>query len=500
MGKAGGTVILALLVAGTAYTIRNCWGRRTRDGHRLPQAIVCMEKQDFHTALEHLRGIRNKSYEVCLKMYICHEGLGNITDAIIYINRCISMEFSPDLVEKRYLLNKRARMHRDAFKDIFMLNMIDKGQKYNEETSRCLKTYSMLKADSYQIVGWASKINFADFFDTLFFIKDLQDPTAVFIESEEYEKCFDLVRDGSSDLHRFLKGCFCYVNGDLDGAAEALRDEEYMYSRVLHLFIKTGKSKLAVRGDIKDTKCTLDSINCAVPDDESKDTPLIEPNALPKVKNNALAGLSNAERALVAQCSGSKDPTILFYLAKILGNLGMQERELRAINQCLKINETAAALSHKIVILITQNKGDESMSLINRALDAFPESINLHCIAIEYFLYSQHIQRSVALLLRIESHHSSDARISLFKYLLSKAAGAPDIGFLRAAIEADPRYYKPYIHLGNHLMGTEESMHLYRKALECARNFNELYTAFQLLIVVEAQDDLLRDYPGLFER
>lgn len=461
MGKKSNAIVFALAVAGAAYAVDKLWRRRPRGSSCLAQAIVCIQEQRFQEALGHLDCVPGKSRDVLLKMAHCHEQLGNLTDALVCVDRAIGDGLDAELLGQRLGLHKSLGMDEDAFRDVFALHLLRPSRENSEATAACLKAYSMRRARAHKIDGWASDINFSDFFETMFFIMDLEDPVAVFIGSGEYEKCYEYVKDESSELHRFIKGCFCYVNGDTAGTLAILKNEAYIYSRMMYAFTMVMRRK----------------------DYGARD-----------------GGLSTAEEMQLMQWEGSADQTIQFYLAKIWGCLDSTEHQMACINRCLALGQTAPALGAKIVLLIRQERREEAHALIDTALALFPENINLHCIAIECFMHSNDIQKSVSLLLQIECHHCSDPRIYIFKYLLGKAAGSPDAGLLRAAVEADPRYFRSCIYLGNHLMGTDEAPAVYEKALNSARSVDELYVAYQLLTVVETQNALLQEHPELFEK
>lgn len=542
MGRKSSAVVFIAAAAGVAYTLSQ-FARKKRDPH-LAQAIVYMEEEGYQAAIDHFVQVANKTPDVLRMLSTCHERVGNLVDALAYLNLCVRAdslqarstmferlygtvrrlvpghsedEARPEidinqLIEKRFHLHKKCGLLMEAFKDVFLLNLLEPDAKYNSTTSECLKICSMSKARAYHISGWASDINFSDFFDTLFFLKDVHDPAMVFIASSEFKKCFEYVRDSDTELHRFLTGCFLFVNGDVHVAIEAFGKETFIYSKMMFLFVKITARPAFVSSagdDQEERQLKSEQRKNTDRKDDASAQPANSPSN-PKThgpetrkRYSDLFGtrdtdIKDAEKAMVLDLSGTEDITIQFYMAKIFGALKNTRLQLESINKCLSGRKTPPAMGYKVIMLIKMEKKEEAINLMNRALDIFPDDINLNCIAIEYFLHCNAVQRSLDLFLHIERIYPEDPRILIFKYLLGKTSGSSDVGVLRKAIGADPLYFKTYIHLGNHLMGDAESKDIYTSALKCARSFDELFTAFQLLIVVETQEALISEYPRLF--
>ncbi|KAI5169863.1 hypothetical protein PAEPH01_1054 [Pancytospora epiphaga] len=545
------TALIITALAGAAYLASKVLKKKC--DHHLAQAIVSMKDGDYSAAVEYLSQIPVKNNEVLLLLSDCHDKLHNVTDAVAYLNMCIRNIRGKEtilgiiqditlrlmsggtaynhgdlkkLVEKRFAIYSENGMSMEAFKDAFLLSIMADDTKYKNISTEYLKVCTLERSRNYCITGWASNINFEDFFQTLFFLENVKDPSAVFLASGEYEKCYEYVSDGNTEFHRFLKGCFLYVNGDVAGAASIFIGETYLYSKMMFIFIKvtarpnfkplpvlegTVEDKGGMEKGHKETALseTNDKSNSSTEgNDGSSSKSTTENTTKTKAKNFtknnkkyrelAIKRLNKYELNIFEHLLDNEDLTVQLYVAKMFEGLKMVDMQLQSIDRCLTNRRTAPGMGQKIIIYIRQDRQQSAVKLITEAVTTFPDSINLHCIAIEYFLHIGDYQRGAELLQQIECFYRKDPRIFIFKYLLSKAGGNPDVGYLREGISIDPKYFKTYIYLGNHLMGDEESLQIYQDALACARTFDELFTVFQVLTVVETEQELTSEYPKLF--
>ena len=152
-----------------------------------------------------------------------------------------------------------------------------------------------------------------------------------------------------------------------------------------------------------------------------------------------------------------------------------------------------------IAIYNKNNNKNKAISLIKNSLKEYPESINLICISLEYFLGLKEIEEALKVLEMAEQLFKTDPRLYLFKFLISEMLGKPEPSYLEKGIQMDRKYFKIYIYYGNVCQTGEKSEEAYRNALENARSFDEIYTAYQLLIVIEKQNELFKEYPELFK-
>ncbi|ELA41261.1 uncharacterized protein VICG_01750 [Vittaforma corneae ATCC 50505] len=362
------------------------------------------------------------------------------------------------LILKRFNLHSSLEMRREAFKDLFLLNLINKDGEHKENASEFLKKICGGLAKAHKIEGLASPVNYADFFETLFFLKDKQDPAIVFLNSAEYKKCFEFVKESDNELHKLILGCFYLVNGDFTASLrtfECLENQQtgndfVRYAKVLVSFIK---SKRLTKKETENIKESL----------------AIE-----------------------------TDPTVLYYISKIFESIDSRNLQFEALQKCVTVLPNSCAFCSLIVWHIRQKNHTEAYRLIKSSLKDYTDSMNLVCIALEYFLMERKIEEAVSLMDKAEKVFTNDPRIFLFKYMISEALGRADPHYLSQGIEIDPRYFKLYVYLGNTCPSGEESAAAYRKALDCARNYDEIFTAYQLLIVTETQNELFREFPDLF--
>lgn len=452
MTKRKEVVILTVLAAAAiGYVASRFMQKKSKSKSLRALGMVCLKERDYKAALQALSKVDGEDYGLSLAMSECHENLGNLTSALVYLSKCIKTHRERDLILRRFEIHKRLDMNREAFKDVFLLSIIFKDGGYKDMATDFLKKLSSEMARGHKTSGWASKINFADFFDTLFFLRDEQDPAVVFINSKEYEKCFEFIVDSEKKLHRFLLGCFYFVNGDYHSTFKIFDRLDFRYSDILVMFMRSKKLTITEIEELK------------------------------------------------RRISAEEDPTILFYMAKVFETHNEKTCQLECLDNLLKIYPCASATNSKIVWLIKQGMHEEASSLIKASLKTYADDINLVCIALEYFMMRKNSDECIAILQRAEGIYRDDPRIYLFKFMMSEMAGQPKSSFLRKGIELDPKYFKLYIYLGNTMSSGEESAETFRKALECARTFDEIYTVYQLLIVVESQNDIFREYPDLFE-
>lgn len=452
MAKRREMIVLAVLAtAAMGYIASRFIQKKTKSESLKALGMAYLKEKDYKAALQAFSKVGEEDREILLGMSECYENLGNLTSALIYLNKCIKMQREKDLILKRFEIHKRLDMNREAFKDVFLLSIISKDGNYKDMATDFLKKLSSDLAKAHRTSGWASKINFADFFDTLFFLRDEQDPAVVFINSKEYEKCFEFIVDSDEKLHRFLLGCFYFVNGDYHSCFGIFDKLNFKYSDILLTLMRSKRLTVAEIEELK------------------------------------------------KQVYVEQDPTVLFYMAKVFEVLNEKACQGECLDKLLKIYPCACATNSKIVWLIKQGRHEEALGLIRASLKTYADDINLICIALEYFMMRKNLDECVAILQRAEKIYKDDPRIYLFKFMMSEAVNKPEPDFLRKGIELDPKYFKLYIYLGNTLSSGEESAKTFRKALECARTFDEVYTVYQLLIVVESQNDIFREYPDLFK-
>lgn len=142
---------------------------------------------------------------------------------------------------------------------------------------------------------------------------------------------------------------------------------------------------------------------------------------------------------------------------------------------------------------------EDVIKLIEDSLKKYCDDINLICISLEYFLTIKKLDQCNSILQNAESAFPNDPRIYLFKFMIGEILGNPDPSFLKKAIDLDPKYFKPYIYLGNFINSGKESEKIFKKALEFARTYDEIFTAYQLYFVVKAQNDIYLEFPDIFE-
>lgn len=448
--KREGFIIGLAITAGVCYLASRIIRKKERASQLFSEGIECFNQQKYQDALNCLLECGFQDFETLHRIYECHEKLGNLTGALIYLNKCISLRRIESLISKRAEIFTKLEMNRDAFKDLFLLNLILKDNDSKENASDFLKKICNRLAKSHKSEEMASPVNYSDFFDTLFFLKDKQDPAIVFLNSGEYEKCYAYVQESEDELHRFILGCFYLVNGDFTAAMKILENSQSPYSNILAQFIKSRK---------------------------------LSPKELEDLQK---------------KMETEEDTTVLYYMSKIFENVGNATVQYEILQKCIRLNPNSVVISSIIVWYIRQKNHSEAMSLIKASLKEYPESLNLLCIALEYYIIRKNLDEAIILLEKAEKIFGDDPRIFLFKFMVNEAMGRVDTEILKQGIRADPKYFKLYFYLGDKCTSGEESVEAYRKALECARTYDEVFNVYQLLIVVETQNELFKEFPDLF--
>ncbi|KAI5149916.1 hypothetical protein ENBRE01_1196 [Enteropsectra breve] len=534
MGKKNGLVLAFVAAAGIAAVASKLLQMRNKDRTLRKLSAVFLAEKNYKEAIEILAKIKNKDKEIFFKIAECHEHLGNLTDALVFYGRCLQSTVYVDALTRRYGIERTMGLHRGAFKDAFILKLMDNSEEHWAMNSEALAAYSTRMALEHFSVGVPSDVNYEEFFETLDFIRDSEGPEILFLSSRKYAECLRVVSSRENPLQCFLCACFRMLSGDVTGALQDFSDEDYKYSRMMYLFLKSDKKNrhkleyvlehtepksILEKPDIKiqdpakdqrlqrntnnknsiSNKNNINNKNYIMNNKDSKnDKDIIIKRPDNRERYDAL---EDWENNMLDALTEEQDPTIQLYLAKILDNLDVERsRQLALVNKSLDIKKTAAAWNLKMILNIKEGRKEDAKRLIQEGIKLFSTDISMYCIAIEYLLSLGEIDASMKLLSDMIRIRENDPRVWLFRYLISKEEGAPELEYLNSGIRADPRYFKLYFYLGNHVLGSDLSLQAFTQALECARTFEEVYAAHQLLLVVEIQNELIREYPNLFEK
>lgn len=462
-------------ILGVAITLIACYigsklwkYEKKTDKTAYNKGLVAFKEKEWDIALTLFLSIPDPCFDTFYMIAQCYINLNNSISALKYLDKCISIareeknsknsSFTEmgngqpliEIAKLRFQIHNSLGMSRESFKDLFLINLINNSNENKEKANEFLKKLCLNLSKSHKMEGTPSPINYTDLFDTFLFLKDEQDPAIVFINSREFEKCFEYVLESEKPLHRFILGSLYLCNGDQQSAIDIFNELDFHYSKILIKFIKA-------------KRLTTEEI------EQLKDKMKME-----------------------------QDPTILLYLSKIFESVGDIKNQFEALQNCISIFSNAPAYCSLAVMYIKQKNHGKASALIRSALKEFPESVNLVCIALEYFLLIKEIEEATKVMEMSEKLFPNDPRLFLFKYMISEVLGKPNIGYLERGIELDPKYYKLYVYYGNVCSSGEESQKSYEKALSCARTFDEVFAAYQLLVVVETQNELFKEFPNLF--
>lgn len=473
MKKRTAAAIIVTGVAG-AVCIMKALRKKRRDNSTLrAQAAIALQEEKHAEALLYLRQISHPTPADLLQMSEAHEASGHAFEALSIITHLLSQQPSIELSQTRLRIHSQLGLYKMALKDLILLNILDKSTNHSEELSDALKAVSSLEAHRHTTLLPPSDILYADFFSTLTSLATIEDPATVFIQSGEYRKCWDLVKEPESDLHRLIKGCMVYVHGNLKEAIAVLADVKNELGRALlfYFLVEKRRQKSATHFRCVKSKCFT----------------FVPPLSAFRMDANEEAKLSRSE-----------DPSVHFYLAKAYEYLEMPEKQQKSLERSLELNSSFPATVYKIILSIKQRNNVEALELIKAAEKVFPEQLNLHCIAIEFFVREGLHNEALEWLCNMERIDTSDPRTHLFKYIVGRAIGKPNPQHILSAIDSDPLYFKTYIYLANHLMDTDRSIEASKAALHHAHGFDEAFTAYQLVCFVETHEEVKRECPSLF--
>jgi len=475
------------------------------------QAHAYVKEEKYEKALEYLLKIRRETPEIQFLMAKCYEKTGQAVDALVYITMAIEASLQKEYLDMRLRIYRYLGMEENSFKDLFLITMLSDEKEYKKEATTKLQKMAMKLARENPIVGPASKVSYKEFFESLMFIKSVEAPSTVFITSGEYQRCYDLVKESENEHDTFLNSCFKLLHGDYKGAYGGLEGQEYVYSRMMRLYLRVW---MVSKGIAKSDSSSNGAKRCKL---RFADLDEAAARDLDPEEFDALMGnLDEGEGADLVFLMKNADQTIYFYLSKIfeIGNsaLGAQEKKTLAkghegvltknqegmLSRAMAFEASPSVQKYKIILLIRQENISEASRLLSEGLRQFPGNVGFYSIAIEYHLHLKNIKKARELLGQLEQMGMDDVRVCILRYLVSKADGHPNAEHLKAGIKMDPLYYKTYIYLGNQMMGTSDSLHSYKMALSCARTIEEAYSAYQLILVIEAQMELSKEYPDLF--
>lgn len=471
------TVALAvsLGLVSTFCVVKALHRRKQRRSSLRAQAAASFQEGKDMEGLEYLSKIAEPSPADLVSMASAHERLGNLFESSIILTHLI--EFSPNTLE---FIESRLRIHlllglsRPALKDMILLKVLEKDDSRSGELIDALMATSSLHAINHIAESHPSNILFDDFFETLFFLETLEDPVAVFIKSKEYSKCWQLVESSQRDIHKLIKGSMEYIKGNIERAIAILEDVKYQPGRAINIFLKA--------------KLSRDRINTYKRCEKSK-----------YFRNTRRPTEFKIELADELVFEFSEDPTTHYYLAKAYENLEIPEKQQFHLERLLSLISSAPGAVYQIISLIRSENIPAVIEAIKQSLEMYPENINLHCVSVEFFVHCQMQNEALEWLCNMERIGSKDPRTLLFKYVVGKMLGKPNINHLNAAIEADPLYFKTYVYLANHLTDNNEARKACRDALEHAHGFDEVFTACQITFFLEAHTEAKYECPSLFE-
>lgn len=402
---------------------------------------------------EELVGVYN-NLAICLVKIKAHK------EALIYVDKSLAINIlnNEKALRWRYECHKSLEMTRETLCDAFLCGLVTKEEKYRKLAQDILKSEAENEARKRAGLGGGvpSNINYENFFSTF---PDLFDDE-VFAKShlvklilnKEYDKALSRTESKGDPLSVFVSAALNHVKGKDMLAISLLEHEKMVFSICLREYLKSLHGQAVM--DMDD---------------------FVEKN--------------------------SSNVSILFYVSKTYFNLKRFDLHEKFINLAIGVGEHDFLYVDKIACAAGCGKSSEVGRMLEEALEKYPDSISVLSLACEYYLKIEDFERLDVVLSGMEKKYSKDPRVFLFRGLLAQCRNDLDEAerCLKAAIGLDGRYFKPYIYLGGILLGKNDAgcREVYKKALEHAVTYDEIFAAEQALILLDVQDKIMEIYPDV---
>ncbi|ADM12212.1 putative mitochondrial translocase [Encephalitozoon intestinalis ATCC 50506] len=392
---------------------------------------------------------------------ICLAKIKAYKEAVAYAGRSLQINIlnNEKALRLRYECHRALEMRRETLCDAFLCGLVTKDEKYRKLAQEILKLEA--EAEARKMAGTReacpSKISYENFFATfpdLFESESfVNDELVRLIRGGKYDEAFEKAEKRDDSISRFVVAGIVHVRGKDMEAVSLLENEKMIFSISLREYLKT------LHGD----------------------TPMDIEDFVSK---------------------NSKSVSVLFYASKIHLNLKNHELYEKFIDMALECENHDFLYVDRIIYEVGHGRSERAQEFLNRALEAHPLSISILSIACEYYIRNKDARLEMVMS-TFEEHFQKDPRFLLLKGIAAQTKNEAELAekYFRLAIEADRRFFKPYVYLGGILLGRndKDGRHVYEEALKCAVSYDELFLVYQALILIDVQEKIMKMYPDVLK-
>ncbi|KMV65450.1 hypothetical protein M970_090880 [Encephalitozoon cuniculi EcunIII-L] len=474
VGRKTSAFLAVAIMSGTMLVCQGVrrWKRNRREKsireHIERGLLLLKEKMYSEAALSYLRclSLVDEEDERLVNVYnnlaICLAKIKAYKEAALYAGKSLRINILENgrALRLRYECHKALEMRREMLCDAFLCGLVTKDEKYRKLAQEILKLEAEGEARKMEGVQEAvpSRISYENFFGTfpdLFGNESfVSDELVRLIRSGKYDEAFEKAEKRDDSISKFVVAGIVHVRGKDMASISLLEHEKMIFSICLREYLKTlhGHDPM----DIEDF-----------------------------VSKN------------------SSSVSVLFYASKI--HLGLKNHEMyeKLIDRALEREEHDFLYVDRIIYEVGHGRSEKAQELLHKALESYPLSIHVLSIACEYYLRNKDMQRLEEVMGTFEKYHHGDPRFFLFKGIVAQMRNEPEEAekHFRLSIEADGRFFKPYVYLGGILLerNDKDSKQVYEEALKCAVTYDELFLVEQALILIDVQEKIIRVYPDVLK-
>ncbi|KAF9764548.1 hypothetical protein NGRA_0483 [Nosema granulosis] len=461
-----------------SYITRKYWKRHTTNTEESYEDLKSYgdnlyKNREFKDALrryfecKHLARTKEQEIETYNSIASCYMKIIKFKEALIYLDKSTELDINSNLdaIQMRsdclYLLGRKKESFFELSLHRFLLSDNNKNndkllEKREKETCTEL-TNSFVE----EKILPSSNIPYSEFFSTLVGLVPYESDNRLIelIKMKDYKKLDEFVFDTANenikegDLSlKIVKAGLYFLKGYYGLSYQTLEESDQKLERLFLLYLKLeGSSKNIVDKDI---------IN---------DSEIL----------------------------GSKNPTILFYLAKIYLKIGQCDRYFEIMNKCKE-----HSFAYLELLYYFEDKKDKISfnELAYEAIKKFDGDMGILCKVGCYYAENGELEKGNEIISKMKD--KKDPRTYFAKAISSLDSGNHILPLknLKKALEVDPTYFKPYVYIVNLICKDDkkECKKLMKKGLRMAGTYCDVFFAYQMLVSLEMSDYVL--YKILKER
>ncbi|KAF7683891.1 Protein unc-45 like protein A [Astathelohania contejeani] len=422
----------------------------------------------YQETLGHLESNNPERVSVLNNLALTSFILRNDEDSIKYSTAAFEIDqFNVKAIKRRFESYKRLKQRDEALEDIFLCGLLSKNKKEDaEKYKNVANEYLNEVVDEKIRKEWdpkkvfPSSVLFDEFFDTFPALFDqLREKYSEydFTELEElmknkrYEKIFQL---DISVYNKFIIAGIFYIRKMNDKSINLLEKDDFIYSVLLKEYIKSF----------------------------DKDY-IIPPEFVELVKNY------------------KNDVSVQYYAALIYSNIKDENNYKACIDIALNKPNNSFVYAHKLCAELKEPVSEDYIDLVTNTIKKYNDKMDILGISAELYIHLNQLDTALSIIELIKRYYPNDPRTLLFQSLGCeiKKDKKEAIKYLERAIEIDPKYFKPYLYIGNYLMMNNDSRckEYYEKGFRYASNYEEAYSVMQPMVLMDVQSRILSKYPKL---